>query len=92
MVRVDRTTVTLGNILSIVTTLVAFGTVLVGVTLYIARLEQRFAVKDEEHDRRIVRIEADVSGLRSDHDVIVEMRADLKAIRSAIDKLDRRNP
>jgi hypothetical protein len=88
-VRVDKATITLGNILSIATTVVGFSGIIVTATMYIATLREQMNVKDRELETRIQRIEFDMNGVRGDHDLIIEIRADLKAIRSSIDKANR---
>lgn len=90
-VRVDKATITLGNILSIATTLIGFSSTIVMAAMYIAALREQMNVKDRELETRLLRLETDMGGYRSDHDLIIEIRADLKAIRSSIDKASRDN-
>ena len=88
-VRVDKGTITLGNILSIATTIIGFSGIIVTATMYIATLREQMNVKDRELETRILRIETDMAGVRGDHDLIIEIRSDLKAIRSSLDKVSR---
>lgn len=88
-VRVDKGTITLGNILSIATTVIGFSSIIVTAVMYIAALREQMNVKDRELETRILRIETDMAGVRGDHDLIIEIRSDLKAIRSSLDKVSR---
>lgn len=82
--------VTRGNLLSMLTTALGFAATLVAVTLFISEIRADMREKDREHDTRIQRLEQDVGILRADHDTIVEMRQDVKAIRSLLDRIDRK--
>lgn len=82
---VDTRTVTLGNILSMVTTVLAAGGAIVGSVIYVASVREQMNVKDRELETRILRLEADALVSRSDHDTIVEMRTDLKAVRKLLE-------
>lgn len=88
-VRVDKGTITLGNILSIATTVIGFSSIIVTAVMYIAALREQMNVKDRELETRILRIETDMASVRGDHDLIIEIRSDLKAIRSSLDKVSR---
>lgn len=88
-ITVDKSTITLGNILSIVTTVIGFSSIMVTAVMYIAALREQMNVKDRELETRILRIEGDMNSVRGDHDLIIEIRADLKAIRSSLDKVQR---
>lgn len=82
--------ITRGNVLSILTTVLGMAGVLVTVTLHVATIRSDMEIKDREHDGKIERLEKDVTVLRADHDTIIEMRQDVKAIRASLDRLDRR--
>lgn len=84
--------VTKGNILSMMTTAMGFLATVITVTLYIADIRRTVETKDAEHDIKIERLERDMSTLRADHDTIIEMRQDVKAIRAVLDRLERRGP
>ena len=85
-VRVDKSTITLGNILSITTTVIGVASAIVAVTSNVAAIREQMNVKDRELETRVIRLENDMAGFRGDHDLIIEIRSDLKAIRASIDK------
>lgn len=81
--------ITRGNVLSMLTTVVTFGVTLVAVVLFIADIRRDFEKKDQEHDVKLAQIERELGTSRADHDLIIEMRADLKAIRQLIERAAR---
>lgn len=85
-VRVDKSTITLGNILSIITTVIGVSSAIVAVTSNVAAIREQMNVKDRELETRVIRLENDMASFRGDHDLIIEIRSDLKAIRASIDK------
>ncbi len=78
---------TIGNAASIITTLVASGTILVSIAMAYGELK----TKDAMHDLKISQIETKVEQAevraRTDHDLLIDIRADLKALRDVLERL-----
>lgn len=88
-VNLDRNTITLGNVLSMLMTGLALVTAVITATSAVSSVREQMAVKDKELETRIGAVENYVVQAKSDHDIIIEIRADLKAIRLAIDKAEK---
>lgn len=77
---------TVGNLASIVTTLVSVG----GLIWYLSAALQELRGKDTLHEARMERIEADVKVTKSDHDLLIEIRQDLRILRLQFEALTKR--
>lgn len=83
---VDKQTVTLGNILSIITTVVGVVVAIVTATSAISDIRSEMRIKVTEHETRLIRIEADQKQSSLDHDLLIEIRQDLRQLRASFDK------
>ena len=77
---------TAGNLASIATTLIAVGTLVWYMSAALADLRGTDAL----HSARIERIESDMGRSRADHDLLIEIRQDLKMLRQQFDAAPRR--
>ena len=78
---------TAGNLASILTTVIAVGTLVWYASSAITELRQ----KDQMHDERISRLEAEGIRNRADHDILIEIRQDLRLLRQQFDTPRRNN-
>lgn len=68
---------TAGNLASIITTLTAVGALVWYASAAITELRQ----KDMMHEDRLSRLEAEGVRSRADHDILIEIRQDLRLLR-----------
>lgn len=78
---------TAGNLASIITTVIAVGTLVWYASSAITELRQ----KDQMHDERISRLETEGLRSRADHDILIEIRQDLRLLRQQFETQPRRS-
>lgn len=71
---------TLGNLLSMITTLIAMATVV----YYTGSVISELRGKDLLHEERLDRLERSLERSDSDHDILIEIRSDLRILRQQI--------
>lgn len=72
---------TAGNLASIITTFIAVGTLVWYASSAITELRQH----DMMHDERLNRLEAEGTRARLDHDILIEIRQDLRLLRMQVE-------
>lgn len=78
--------ITTGNGLSILTTLISAATVVVTVTLAYGKIDTR----QTSAEMRLDRLERAALRAESDHDILVELRTDMKQLKAAVERLEGR--
>lgn len=76
-----------GNIASMIVTIVTVGTLI----WYLSDALAELRGADQLFNLKIERLEADVKAARLDHEMVIDMRADLRVLRQYMDELIRRS-
>lgn len=71
---------TVGNALSMLTTLIAMATVV----YYTGSVISELRGKDLLHEERLARLERSLARSDSDHDILIEIRSDLRILRQQL--------
>lgn len=86
MPQIKWSEISLGNILSIVSTIAMIFLFSITTTSAVENIRKELEKKDLEHDLKIRALEVKVDDQAKDHDRIVSMESDIKFIRQILEK------
>lgn len=82
MPRVKWNEISLGNLVSVTTIILSVVTAIIAFTRQIDSVQAMVSQKNAEQDLRLSTLEDSAKKANADHDIIVEIRADVKAFRA----------
>jgi len=86
MPRVNWNEISLGNLLSMLTMAAGLIATMVVFTHTVDAVQAAYEKKDLEHDMKIAAIETKLQQSVADHDVLIEIRSDLKFIKQTLEQ------